>query len=161
MTTYEDLLSEFQLIEPQIVINDDKKFELRQLPFVTIALKEEDIVADKGSKKSNERLKAIRPAINGLCKKIEDDSASMQLIAHTTKDDRLAHVHVFVDTENRALQFNTYTSYVSVEDYQDDMSFFNEIKQYIQRKTELYNYSMKSVDTFGVIYYVKKIGSED
>lgn len=164
--TYQDLLSEFQLTEPKIVINNDKEFEFRQISFVTIPLKEEGIRAcsyqdSKGQQIGDERIKAIRPALNGLAKKIEEDPSSMQLLAYATKDDRLAHIHVFVDSKARTLQFNTYTSYVNIEDYKNDMSFLKEVKQYIQRKTELYNYSLQSVDTFGVIYYVKKIESKD
>ncbi len=155
------LLAEIEMQDARPINDKDKNYLYRQLQFTTIRLDEKasakhEYQDHKGREKGEARLKAIKPILNKLCKKIEDDNRSMQLFIEA-QDDRLKMLHIFLDQVDKVMLVWSYTTYCSAtEEYQNDLALLKDIRRYIQKRSDLFDYDVKSVDTFGVIYHLEK-----
>ena len=164
--TYDYLISEISLCDAKPIQNKGKSWLYRQLPFVTVRLDEGSLLsckykATQNAAQADERLKVCRKELNALCDLIEQDPASMQLFT-SIPDERCKTIHAFVDQDARDMLFLTYTTYSNATvEYENDLAFLKDVKLYIQRRSQLFNYSIKSVDTFGVIYHLEKNADEE
>jgi hypothetical protein len=163
---FEQLMSEFDLnVASETLVHDGKEFKMKKVYMVNVRTEEKQFLdfeyqSDVGKKESLSRLDGIKPALNALCEMLEKDSSSMNICV-TTDDDRLISIHIILDKLKSEMMISTYTTYSSTTDqYQNDLAMYRDMKKYIQRKTDLYEYIIKSIDMFGCVYHIQKIGEK-
>lgn len=159
---YEALIAELEVQDAQPIENDGVPYTIRELPFITLRLTEPEILSlryqdEKSAMAGAERLKGVKAQLNMLCANYTKAPNTRQLCAHL-KDSRCFLIHMLVNHMNREILFMSYTTYASAtEQFRNDMAFLCDLKEYLRRKSELYSYSIRSVDTFGVVYHIEKV----
>jgi len=156
---YQDLVSSIEILDGSDIKRGEKTGTLKSLPFVTIALMESQIsdciyTSEVKQDEGTTRLKAVQTELASLCDMITSNPSSFAN-AVTLNDKRLVMMHANVVKKDKTILFVTYHTHSSLtEEFKDDLAFLKDVSRYIQRKSDMYDYEIKTLNIFGTIYHV-------
>ena len=158
---FDQISIEISTVEPQTIYKKDKPYNIYKLPFVNAAIKESEfssykLTIEKDIQENLKRLESIKPFLTDMFSAIEKDKDSMQLFAFID-DNRLKYIQIFYDGARKTALVTIYVTHSSLSDqYLKDLALAIDVSQFIQRKTDTFEYGYNLMIAFGAIYKLEK-----